>query len=312
MQKKLIALAVAGMISAPAFAQSNVTVYGRMDIGVMSKDDAAGNSVLRVDDSQWTTSRLGFKGSEDLGNGLKAVFQIESRLRNEGDSNLNTNRDTFVGLSGGFGTLIAGRNSTPLNAWLMDFDANGSNAFRHTNVGLAGALETRVSNSVVYVAPAMGGLSAAVLYAPDEVDGVKSDVYGLGVRYNGGPLSAFYTYHVVDNLVDNHALGASYDFGGFKLLGSYIYNDFDVSGAEEETALNLGVQVKVGGAGTVGLGYGMERDIAGVSDADQDIISLTYKHELSKRTFMYAGYQRVDPDGGEERDTFGVGVAHMF
>lgn len=241
MQKKLIALAVAGLVSAPAFAQSNVTVYGRMDIGVFSQDDVNGNSVTTVQNSGWTTSRLGFKGSEDLGNGLKAIFQIESRLRNDGDNNLNTNRDTFVGLTGGFGTLIAGRNSTPLNNWLSDYDPSGTaNAFRSTNVNLTGSLETRVSNSVVYAAPKMGGLDAAVLYAPDENDGVKNDVYGIGLQYKTGPLGAFYTFHAIDNVVDNHAVGAYYDLGVAKVMATYILDSFEAANTEDETAWSLG------------------------------------------------------------------------
>lgn len=311
MQKKLIALAVAGLVSAPAFAQSNVTVYGRMDIGVFSQDDVNGNSVTTVQNSGWTTSRLGFKGSEDLGNGLKAIFQIESRLRNDGDNDLNTNRDTFVGLTGGFGTLIAGRNSTPLNAWLMDYDASGSNAFRHTNVNLAGALEVRVSNSVVYAAPKMGGLDAAVLYAPDENDGVKNDVYGIGLQYKTGPLAAFYTFHAVDNVVDNHAVGGLYDFGVAKVMATYIFNSFEAANTEDETAWSLGVNAPIG-AGVIGLGYTAQSDIAGIDGNDVDVWALTYKHNLSKRTYAYTGYQRQDPDGGDAIDTFGVGIAHSF
>ncbi len=312
MQKKLIALAVAGLVSAPAFAQSNVTVYGRMDIGVASKDDVNGNSVTVVDNSLWTTSRLGFKGSEDLGNGLKAIFQIESRLRNDGDSDLNTNRDTFVGLTGGFGTLIAGRNSTPLNNWLADYNPNKTaNSFETTNVNLAVDMEVRVSNSVVYAAPKMGGIDAAVLYAPDENDGVKNDIYGIGLQYTGGPLAAFFTWHAQDNVADSYAVGLSYDLGVARLMGTYILNSFDASGLDDEKGWSLGVDAPIG-AGSIGLGYTAETDIGGLDGADIDTYALTYKHNLSKRTYAYTGYQRQDPDGGDAIDTFGVGIAHSF
>ena len=104
MQKKLIALAVAGLVSVPAFAQSNVTIYGRMDAGLFNQDDDAGHAVTRVDSSGWTTSRLGFKGAESLGNGLQALFQVETTLVNDDETGLNgPGRDTFVGLGGGFG-----------------------------------------------------------------------------------------------------------------------------------------------------------------------------------------------------------------
>ncbi|MFN3983887.1 MAG: porin [Rhodocyclaceae bacterium] len=320
MQKKLIALAVAGLMAAPVFAQSSVTVYGRMDIGVMSKDDANGKSVLRVDNSQWTTSRLGFRGTEDLGNGLKAIFQIESRLQNDGDANLNTNRDTFVGLAGGFGEFRAGRNSTPLNNWLGNYDHSGvANAFRATNVNLRGSLETRVSNSLVYAAPKFGGLEVAALYAPDETAGVKNDVYGIGLQYIAGPIKAMYTFHAVNDGVDNHAFGLAYDAGVVTVMGSYFYNKFDgvgslngTNGTDKEKAWGLGLAAPVGGAGTFSVGYTAQTNVNGISDNDIDVWAVTYKHNLSKRTFAYTGYQRQDPDNGNSIDTFGVGIAHMF
>lgn len=312
MQKKLIALAVAGLVSVPAFAQSNVTIYGRMDIGLFNKDDAAGESVTRVDSSGWTTSRLGFKGSEDLGNGLKAIFQIESRLENDGNSSFGTARDTFVGLTGGFGTLIAGRNSTPLNNWLGEYDPSGvSNAFRSSNVNLVGDLETRVDNSIVYAAPTFSGVEFAALYAPDEDDTESSDIYGIGLQWKGGPMAAMFTWHAVDNFVDNFAVGFSYDFGVAKIHTNYIFNEFDVANSEDEQAWALGVSAPIG-AGTIGVGYTGQTDIGGISDNDADVWALTYKHNLSKRTYAYAGYQYQDWDNRDSIDTYGVGIAHHF
>jgi len=312
MQKKLIALAVAGLVSVPAFAQSNVTIYGRMDVGVFNKDDANGNGVTRVDSSGWTTSRLGFKGSEDLGNGLKAIFQIETRLENDSSSTFGSARDTFVGLTGGFGTLIAGRNSTPLNNWLPEYDPSGvANAFRTSNVDLRGSLETRVNNSVVYAAPTFSGVEFAALYAPDEDDTVSEDIYGIGLQWKSGPIAAMFTWHAIDNTVDNFAVGFSYNFGVAKIHTNYIFNEFDASGTEDEQAWAIGVSAPIG-AGSVGLGFTQQTDIAGIADNDIDVWALTYKHNLSKRTYAYAGYQYKDRENGSSQDTYGVGVAHHF
>jgi len=186
---------------------------------------------------------LGFKGSEDLGNGLKAIFQIETALTNDSSSTFGDAQDTFVGLEGGFGTVVAGRISTPLNNWMGDFDASGaSNAFRSTNVNLtaftgeANGLETRVDNAVAYVAPTFSGIQFAALYAPDEDDSISHDVYGIGLRYDAGPISAMYTWHAVNNLVDSHTVGGAYDFGVARLMATYILNDADASALEDETA----------------------------------------------------------------------------
>ena len=118
MQKKLIALAVAGLASSAAFAQSNVTIYGllqpsydMMDV----KGGAAGNITGDVTNMAYNNSRIGFKGEEALGNGLKAIFQIESKvdLVDRGaDAGGLGDRDSFVGLAGAFGSLTFGKHQT--------------------------------------------------------------------------------------------------------------------------------------------------------------------------------------------------------
>lgn len=323
MQKKLIALAVAGLVSVPAFAQSNVTIYGRMDAGLFNQDDEAGHAVTRVDSSGWTTSRLGFKGAESLGNGLQALFQVETKLVNDDDTGLKGQaRDTFVGLGGGFGAVLLGRLSSPLNSWLADFDhAEGSPKFKVTNVTGSAVFERRADNTIAYATPNMGGFQAIAFYSfnleGDELwpSSKETRVGGIGFRYTAGGFDAFYTYNNAAKALelDNHSVGLSYDFGVAKIMGTYLQTGGD-SWANDYDQYSLGVQVPVG-AGVISAGYGHEHNINGVKDQDQDTWSLTYKHNLSKRTYLYAGYQRQDPDGpdgGIARDTYGVGVAHHF
>ncbi len=322
MQKKLIALAVAGLVSAPVFAQSNVQIYGIVDMGVFSKEDAAGNSVARIDHNAWSTSRLGFRGTEDLGNGLKAIFQFETQIIPENGpttSNFGNARDTYVGLAGGFGQLRLGNNSTPLNNWAGNYDHSGvANAFRAFNVNLKGSLETRVGSSAVYMSPNMGGVTIAALYAPDENDNVKNDIYGVGAQYMNGPISAMYTYHAIHDVVENHVVGLAYDFGVAKAMVNYVYNEFEGvgvlggNGSENEEAWGVGLSAPVGAAGKVSLGYTAQQDINGIAGADTDVWALTYGHNLSKRTMAYAGFQQQDPDNGQKKDTYGVGIRHTF
>ena len=320
MQKKLIALAVAGLVSVPAFAQSNVTIYGRMDAGLFNQDDEAGHAVTRVDASGWTTSRLGFKGAESLGNGLQALFQVETTLVNDDATGLTgTGRDTFVGLAGGFGAVLMGRLSTPVNSWLADFDhAEGSSKFKVTNVTGSAVFETRANNTIAYATPNMGGFQAIAYYsfnlAAPEVWPSSSEVRvgGIGLRYTAGGLDVFYSYNNAAKALelDNHTGAISYDFGVAKIMGAYMHTGGD-SWGDNAKQYSVGVQVPVG-AGVIAAGFGHDQNIKGARDVDQDTWSITYKHNLSKRTFLYAGYQRQDPDGGIARDTYGVGVAHQF
>lgn len=112
MQKKLIALAVAGLMSAPAFAQSNVTVYGLFDIGLAHYSDSAVSGKANrtgIDQGFLNGSRLGFKGVEDLGNGLKASFLYEFNVGVDNGGDVGGGRQTVLALSGNFGTLALGR-----------------------------------------------------------------------------------------------------------------------------------------------------------------------------------------------------------
>lgn len=327
MQKKLVALAITSLISMPVLAQSSVTVYGQMDIGVMSVPGDGDNNVTRIDSANWADSYFGVKGSEDLGNGLKAVFQVETELVNDDATGLGgKGRDTFVGLSGNFGTLIAGRLSTPLNNWVGDYDPSGANAFRTNNVNLTGSLELedRANNTLAYAAPDMGGLSAVLFYSVDErtkkdrtdektdIVAKKTPLYGVGLRYDNDALSVMYTYHAKKNVVDNHALGLSYDFGMARVTGSYIFNQFDNNKLEDEQGWNVGVAVPVGN-GAVTLGYGQESNIGGTKDKDNKIAALTYSYNLSKRTSLYAGYRYQKPNkGGDNTNEYGVGLVHSF
>ncbi|MBL8484079.1 MAG: porin, partial [Rhodocyclaceae bacterium] len=113
MQKKIIALAIAGLASTAAFAQSNVTIYGRLDYGYMSRSgDINGVNFDRKSElaaGVQSFSRLGFKGSEDLGGGLKAIFEIEYNLQMDTNVGIATTaRHQYVGLTGNFGTVVGG------------------------------------------------------------------------------------------------------------------------------------------------------------------------------------------------------------
>lgn len=237
MQKKLIALAVAGLASAGAFAQSNVTIYGVADgsfESVSANGASSGTGYASRTRIATNSSLIGFKGTEDLGNGLKAMFQVENQISLDGPSGTTTNsqsmgngwntRDTFVGLSGGFGAVLAGYISTPQRSTGAKYDlmpgATGSgsslNMIGRVNLGgvAQGALGTtnnfgestavgggqRVTNNVgtifrsqalAYVTPVFNGFNGVIAYVPNENrdntatgTGYKRNQYGWNAAAN--------------------------------------------------------------------------------------------------------------------------------
>jgi predicted porin len=175
MQKKLIALAVAGLAAAPAFAQSNVTIYGRADYGMVTRSGTADGLDNRNIDVNGKTefasgvqsgSRIGFKGAEDLGNGLKAIFEIEYGLKmDEGTTTSTTwgNRHSYVGLTGNFGTVVGGRlDGVRYNIWgKYDPFANGTVG----NMTQITKQVDRADNAIAYISPSWNGLTATVAYS---------------------------------------------------------------------------------------------------------------------------------------------------
>jgi len=237
MQKKIIALAVAALASTAAFAQTNVTIYGVADLGEAfvkhsgSANGVSQNLVSRLDSS---SSLIGFKGVEDLGNGLKAVFQFESNIA--ADTNvggLNGVRDSYVGLAGGFGTVVMGNLTHPLRAMGAKVDLMPGAAGFGTTASLTGSIagiktgaDDRAANAVAYVSPSFGGFTGTVAYINGETrtnsnsaatltgttysgnqDAVNSRQYQVAAQYENGPLFVGAGYHKSKSLPLTAAAG---------------------------------------------------------------------------------------------------------
>ncbi len=256
MQKKLIALAVAGLMSGGAFAQaSNVTIYGRANLGFDSYQatgslaGAAGDykSRNRVYDDG---SRLGFKGTEDLGNGLKANFQIESGVNfdtgsgngQSGAANVSTgylaSRQSYVGLGGNFGEVRLGRQEvhwtgTPRTNDIAANQINTDGPINTGSGGMVGGPAYRTSNVVSYWTPLVSGLQGAVFYAPNSETagaGVTTNgkIWSGELNYNNGPFAVKYD-HTEVTVGDTLANGNDPVTGvpknkGDKLLAAYLYS----------------------------------------------------------------------------------------
>jgi len=245
MQKKLIALAIAGMAAAPAFAQSNVTIYGIADVyyGYGKTDD--GNKFSGINSGGLSGSRLGFKGTEDLGNGLKAMFVYEfGTLGVDTGAGMGSTRQSYVGLGGNWGTLVAGRLQSPGYDFGVKYDAFGAAVFSPVgqlttnwdltvsgrNSGVAGnVLDTRLNNAAAYISPSLGGVTLKAAYAfgeqiktkdtaslTTESTGYKNpqNVWALAADYDNGPLSVGAVYHDLNHIGGTRHTDILSDFSG--------------------------------------------------------------------------------------------------
>ncbi|TAM52518.1 MAG: porin [Paraburkholderia sp.] len=197
MKKSLLALAVTSAFAAPAFAQNSVTLYGIIDAGLTYTNNNGGQHSYQMQSGIVQGSRWGLKGSEDLGGGTKAIFQLENGFNvmngNLAQHSREFGRQAYVGLTNSqFGTLTLGRQYDPVvdNAQATTFNGQWGAFFSHpadidnTDNGF------RINNAVKYVSPRFGGVQGELMYAFGGVAGQFSSqsTIGAGLNYSGGPL----------------------------------------------------------------------------------------------------------------------------
>ena len=329
MKKSLIALAVLATTGA-AFAQSSVTLYGRLDASVASvktettgANPVASISQTGVNESNLNSTFWGLKGVEDLGGGLKAVFKLESRFAM--DTGVGTagifDREANVGLDGGFGSVKLGRTPTAYDDVQGSVNSVFGSNFKTAQdvaagTGVADYLGT-ISNSIKYISPSFAGFSVSAQYgfgenkesatgndvnnkATNNAVGSATDVLSLNLKYAAGPLTVVYGHQeekqgqaLVTTPQDTRKydlIGGSYDFGVVKVLGDYVVAKND---ARKDKAYQLGVVVPMG-AFALAAGYSDEESTgAGVPKLNGKGFSLVGTYDLSKRTTLYAGYENT-------------------
>jgi predicted porin len=321
MKKSLIALAVMAAAGA-ASAQSSVTLFGIVDATLQWTRGGPGDVRFRVTNSGYNSSRLGFRGTEDLGGGMSASFWLEASVFNDdGTGNaagggLQFNRRSTVSLAGGWGELRIGRDYTPTfwNLTVFDpFGTNGSGTTMTLQPGLTGPATVRASNSIGYFAPAnLGGFYGQAMYAENEVPnnvgaGVDAGRYmGLRVGYAAGPFNVAAAYGRTDRVegpglddTDQLNIGGHWDFGMAKLMGHIVFDNGlnGVNNADGRGFL-IGALVPVG-AGEIRASYSRYRaDFGAGFEPRADKLALGYVHNLSKRTALYATIAHVRNRGG--------------
>ena len=330
MKKSLVALAVAAALPAVAFAQTNIVLNGSLDMSLESvNDDANGGngSDLKLTNGIWAGSRFAIVGTEELGGGLKAIFNIEHRLAP--DTGTVTSGATFwagqawVGLQGGFGAVRMGRQYTPIFRALIVADTTGYSWYNN-QVGLAGT-RVRFGNEIEYKSPSLGGFTLYGAFAPgggnadniqESADAKAGDTVGLAGVGKFGPVSFGVGYH---NIKENAAGDKRTELGlglGGKLgpigLG-LTYANRNPSGDNNNTKAFGFTASGAFGAGTVYLSLTQTNP-----DGDNNNnmgLGLTYSHGLTKRTFMYAslGYNKQQTAGDDVKPrAIALGVRHFF
>ncbi len=347
MKKSLIALAVLGAAAGAAQAQSAVTLYGIVDlwVGQVTLKDGAGNKIngpelntLVMTSGGVNGSRWGLKGEEDLGGGLKALFKIESGFSADtGTAGSVTqpngtvvsggpNRQTYLGLAGGFGELTFGNVYSAMDdvvgASNSGFDSALSAsalvlAVNHGNGGVGG-YNDKPRNAFKYVSPSFGGFSGGVSYSLDENRSTKTNQTDFSVSYAAGPIAANFAYEVQGDAAASDdlkltALNGSYDLGVAKLLASYGQSKL---ASAKSTDFQFGANVPLSSALTLSAGYAQSKDNAAAGDQKRTGFSVVAAYGLSKRTTAYGGFNSSKGKTGSTTDfkatVIAAGLNHKF
>jgi predicted porin len=309
-----------------AYAQTNVQIYGRfnMDVERITLSNPTGGAAGDVTRMSSNSSRLGFRGTEDLGGSLKAIFQIESSMNPDSGSGTIAGRDSFVGLSSDWGKVRLG---------FMDdaFKGMGEYTDRFKGTGLADdgtiagmggggvGFTRRQLNSLRYDTPSLGGFKGEIQYGlEDEAPVNPKTSLTLAGHYQLDKLKVGVAYAQHKNFTVNktdtaYRLGAKYEFGKFDISGGITHLDYDLAaGNITHDYWTVSTGIKLGESGVFSLKYGSAGNNKGsapdgsVTAAGSDnarlykgansgakVYVIGYEHNLSKRTQLYTYYTRI-------------------
>lgn len=327
MKKSLIALATLAAFAGAASAQSSVTLYGRVDLSVAKN---IGSSAKAIQNG--SGSRFGVRGVEDLGGGLKGIFQIETRFDADtgGAQNFNIAQTgttaatgnrfwgarSVVGLSGGFGQVLLGREYTTafLMSQLVADPWGWDTIVAPLNTTITGGAIARVRNdsSITYNVTA-GGLSfgAQIAEATDTLNRFQAKPINFAVAYGAGPLSLNFGYERTGQEAAAAAkwmtFAGAYNLGAVK-LGAFLGTGNTAANAKHRAYMVTAVAPM--GAGELRASYGQLRNRTAGVDAAKGF-ALGYHYSLSKRTTLYADVAN-NSAAATSKSGYDFGVKHNF
>lgn len=326
MKKAAIILLGGLAATAQTQAQTTVNIYGIVDAAIVGESGGAARAT-KLTSGAASASRLGFKGSEDLGGGLSAFFTLESGIRiDSGEldaTNTLFNRQAFVGIKGGAGSLSLGRQYTPWHATLAAIADPFGTGYAGTSKNLFpdwGA-NVRSSNTILYASPTLNGFSADLAYSAGEQGTLSAGrQYGGSIGYAGGPLVVRLAYNsknadvvpasgaaTLHDLGRNTLLAATYAFQRVKLHLAYgidkgynsapLGNANNPYGGVKPTPSTDGNEVLLGltaplANGTLMFSVMRKNDKTSF-DQDASSVGVGYLYALSRRTGLYAAYAHI-------------------
>ncbi|MDP1900918.1 MAG: porin [Rubrivivax sp.] len=313
MNKTLIVAALSALAAGGALAQSSVTIYGRMNLSA-ERQDAAGTKTSVLSNN---SSRLGFKGSEDLGGGLRAGFQLEHGFdASTGLPNASFwGRQSEVNLSGAFGTVRMGTFTSEAYFATADYismhnhDTGSSSDALYAYVG-------RNTNKVAYRAPEfVKGMSLELGVSLAESVPGREKSYDLAWNYVMGALHLGAGYEE-NGQAKQFAVRALYEMGPLT-LGAYVQRDTDGYGVNYGDRTNTRVSAAYAfGLSELHLNFGHAGSYDNVANSSADQFTVGYNYNLSKRTKVYTYYTKVSDSAakvyGGDFNSFALGLRHNF
>jgi predicted porin len=352
MNKNLIALALAGACIAPAaMAQTAnpVTLYGRVYVTVESVEAQGGATPvprrIRVQDE---ASLLGVRGTEDLGGGLSAFFQLETGFKPDQNDTVFATRNSGVGLQGAWGSFVIGRWDTPWKVTTIVADPFGdltiggiTDALSGSGVsGVVGLYDRREQNNIQYWSPNWGGFAVRVSYMANEAKTttVNPQSNGASVTYTGGPVYVGYAYHEFKDVAfatvtpakqHGNALFGTVTFGPIKL--GAVYEKMARTGFQNQTAWMGNITYTLGNSQFI-YSHSKDKDGSLTTAAIQaacKVDALGYQYNFTRRTFFLAQYVKIDNNdagtcnfgatpgpltaaAGQDPQGVSLGIRHIF
>ena len=336
------AAACLSVFAAHAHAQSNVTIYGRMDVDIESTKTGSLTQVQVRDNA----SRFGFRGTEDLGDGVKAVFGLEIGYSiDTGASTTPMYRNSYVGLTGGFGGFATGRldSANPTGSPIYSLITRHTEFVIHdagaTAIGTAVLnARNRESNAIGYISPVFSNTVVRARYylngegvaetaaGPIRFEGdIKQTDVSISYGEGKGPLGLGLAYgqdkrnggSAVNTFKSKWMAVGSYDFGAFRawaVAGNDNYEGSPTTRGKVGIRL-VGASLELGKSGSKVIANYMTRDVQSDRGGVLKKFQVGYSYSMSKRTSLYAFYDRQDPNSrlpNDEIRSIGVGMQHNF
>jgi predicted porin len=344
-RQRLAVLAASALCCASAHAQSSVNLYGSLDVGAYSKQPSGEDRLATLTSGMMNASRWGIKGSEDLGDGLRARFDMSSYIRIDSGTAGRSDTDGFwaryawVGLENNYGLVRVGRISTPNFINTLRFnpfvDASLGPIFMHTYLPSAsqplmtsdGVTDSAWSNSIAVNTPTVNGFEAALQVAAGEGTTAGRRVGASGSYLSSG-LSVGISYENLSDMGMSFAkpptvqpirtdralqLGVAYDFQVVKLFGQYQWTKLENTGLEVKLdTAQVGASIPLG-LGKLLVSYAhTTKDQTDIADVKRDTGAIGYDYFLSKRTDLYA-VVLTDKVSALDRGTgVALGMRHNF